>query len=42
MRTGIPVKIEHRGTDVGMVVSAWMHEVSFFPCSAFHSFLQFV
>ena len=24
---GIPVKIEHRGTDVGTVVSAWMHEV---------------
>lgn len=24
---GIPVKIEHRGGDVGQVVSAWMHEV---------------
>lgn len=25
---GIPVKIEHRGVDVGRVVTAWMHEVS--------------
>lgn len=24
---GIPVKIEHRGMDVGKVVSAWMHQV---------------
>jgi hypothetical protein len=24
---GIPVKIEHRGVDVGKVVSAWMHQV---------------
>jgi hypothetical protein len=24
---GIPVKIEHRGVDVGQVVTAWMHEV---------------
>lgn len=24
---GIPVKIEHRGVDVGKVVTAWMHEV---------------
>jgi hypothetical protein len=24
---GIPVKIEHRGMDVGNVVSAWVHEV---------------
>ena len=23
---GVPVKIEHRGVDVGRVVSAWMHE----------------
>jgi uncharacterized ferritin-like protein (DUF455 family) len=27
---GIPVKIEHRGLDVGKVVTAWMHEVRFF------------
>lgn len=25
--TGIPVKIEHRGLDVGKVVTAWVHEV---------------
>jgi hypothetical protein len=25
---GVPVKIEHRGSDVGKVVSAWVHEVS--------------
>jgi hypothetical protein len=24
---GIPIKIEHRGVDVGRVVTAWMHEV---------------
>lgn len=24
---GVPVKIEHRGVDVGRVVSAWIHEV---------------
>lgn len=24
---GIPVKIEHRGVNVGQVVSAWMHQV---------------
>lgn len=24
--TGVPVKIEHRGGDVGKVVTAWMHE----------------
>lgn len=23
---GVPVKVEHRGLDVGSVVSAWMHE----------------
>ena len=27
MMPGIPVKIEHRGVDVGKVVSAWMHQV---------------
>ena len=26
---GVPVKIEHRGVDVGRVVSAWIHEASF-------------
>jgi hypothetical protein len=26
---GIPVKIEHRGVDVGKVVTAWVHEVCF-------------
>ena len=25
---GVPVKIQHRGTDVGRVISAWMHEVT--------------
>ena len=30
--TGIPVKIEHRGVDVGKVVTAWMHEVRWFSC----------
>ena len=24
---GVPVKIEHRGMDVGKVVSAWIHQV---------------
>ena len=24
---GIPVKVEHRGIDVGQVVSAWVHQV---------------
>ena len=24
--SGVPVKIEHRGVDVGKVVTAWMHE----------------
>jgi hypothetical protein len=32
---GIPVKIEHRGLDVGKVVTAWMHEVRFFCARAF-------
>ena len=30
--SGIPIKIEHRGLDVGRVVTAWMHEVSPFCC----------
>jgi hypothetical protein len=30
--SGIPIKIEHRGLDVGRVVTAWMHEVSLFWC----------
>lgn len=24
---GVPVKIEHRGVDVGKVVTAWVHQV---------------
>ena len=24
---GIPVKVEHRGSDVGKVVTAWVHQV---------------
>ena len=27
---GVPVKIEHRGVDVGSVVTAWMHQVPLF------------
>ena len=25
--SGVPVKIEHRGVNVGKVVTAWMHQV---------------
>jgi len=31
---GVHVKIEHRGVDVGKVVTAWVHEVGFFWCLA--------
>jgi hypothetical protein len=36
--SGIPIKIEHRGLDVGRVVTAWMHEVSspFLVCFGNH------
>lgn len=30
---GIPVKVEHRGVDVGKVVTAWIHQV---PCAIFY------
>jgi hypothetical protein len=35
MMPGIPVKIEHRGVDMGKVVSAWMHQVVQAPSQLF-------